>query len=203
MENAFYGLDLASRVALVREARERGEPLLMRWSEIQPGYGDRWEPRAALAAAWLATAHRIADLGCGSMNLERHLGQGQRYVPVDLAPRDDRTIVLDVNRAPDLARLPAADACALLGVLEYAYAPDVLLAAVRDRYAQTVVSFNVREEGDDLERRVGNAWVNHWTRSQLVQLFVQHRLLVVRERVFEGPRHEHLFELRKNADVRT
>lgn len=197
MEEKFYSLDQDQRIALVRHAMEAGQPLMIRWAEVTPDFGDQWQRRAAAAAQWLTEAASIADLGCGAMNLERCLRPGQRYIPVDLARRDGRTHVLDLNRPAHLARLPPADACALLGVLEYVYGPCELIAALRGRYAQVVATFNVRGEEDSIEERLGHGWVNHFADADLRSLFAEHGYVLVRNHLFEGRRREYLFDWRR------
>lgn len=196
MEDAFYTLGPEERVALVREARAAGQPLMIRWADIQPNFGDQWQQRAAAAAKWLAQGSSVADLGCGAMNLERFLRPEQVYIPVDLAKRDERTHIADLNKAADLARLPVAEAGALLGVLEYIYEPHELLTALHSRYRQVVLSFNVLRDGDCREARLANGWVNHFTRQELLALFADHRFALTRDLLFEGKRCEYLFDLR-------
>jgi hypothetical protein len=197
MEKRFYNLSAEERMALTREARESGLPLMIRWAEVEPDFGEGWRHRAAAAAEWLADAASVADLGCGTMRLEQFLRPGQSYIPVDLARRDERTLVLDLNEPSDLARLPAADACALLGVLEYSYAPDLLLAALHDRYAQVVMSFNALRDDQDIEHRLANGWVNHFTRADLLDFFTRLGFTMTRERLLEGKRHERVFDFRR------
>jgi hypothetical protein len=169
-----------------------------RWAAMQPDFGDPWEGRAALAGGWLAEANTIADLGCGTMNLERYLRAGQTYIPVDLTARDERTLILDLNRPSDLDRLPGADACALLGVLEYSYLPDALLEAVRRAYRQVVLTFNVRLDDQGLDARLEHGWINHYSSDEIAALFAQHRFIVAREHLFAGRRRERLFDLRRD-----
>ena len=131
-----------------------------------------WQARAAVAAELLRDARCVADLGCGGMELERYLAPGQRYVPVDLVARDDRTIVVDLEKDP----LPAidADACALLGVLAYLFDPRAVLEKVRAAsFARAVVSYNVRPE---LDVRLGNGWVNHFDYDGVLQSVSRRRL---------------------------
>ncbi len=170
----FYALSASDRVELTREARRNGQPLMARWASIEPDFGNRWEPRAAQAAEWLGGAASVADLGCGTMNLERYLRADQAYVPVDVVARDERTLVLDLNVTSDLARLPAADACALLGVLEYCYALEDAVEAIGATYAQVVSSFNVAFEGQSHDARLEHGWVNDCTRDEIVDLFGRH-----------------------------
>ena len=94
----------SDRAAITREARQKFEPVMILWSD----FGEQWPVRATAAAAWLADASSVTDLGCGTMSLERYLRPEQRYVPVDLLPRDERTLVLDLNKSLDIERLPAS-----------------------------------------------------------------------------------------------
>ena len=197
MEEEFYGLDVDRRIALVRREMEEGRPLMIRWAEIAPDFGDRWQPRATTAAQWLAAAKAIVDLGCGTMTLEGHLRPEQRYIPVDLARRDERTVVIDLNQAADLGRLPAADACALLGVLEYIYRPHDLIAALHGAYSQVVASFNLRGDEESADERLRHGWVNHYSRSELLSLFADHGYAPSRFHLVENRRQEFLFDLQR------
>jgi hypothetical protein len=192
----FYSLNVQERVACTREARERNEPLSIRWANAQRIFNERWQARAVAAAEWLADASSVADIGCGTMTLETCLRPGQLYLPVDLARRDERTVVLDINRAVELSRLPAAHACALLGVLEYAYRPRDLLRAIRNRYRQVVVSFNFKHENQSIEARLANGWVNHFTCEQFLALFFEEGFVTARERCIAERRHEYIFDIR-------
>lgn len=197
MEEQFYSFDANRRIMLVRKAVEAGQPLMIRWAKIEADFGERWQPRAAAAAQWLSAAGTVADLGCGTMTLERCLGPDQRYIPVDLARRDERTLVLDLNKVGDLARLPTADACALFGVLEYIYGPHELIAALHERYEQVVATFNVLRDDESVQDRLGHGWVNHFTRDELLSLFADHGYALARDHLFEGRRREYLFDLRR------
>lgn len=163
---AFEALSPDERRALARRAADAREPLRARWATMTRTVSEGWHSRAAAAAAWLDTASSVADLGCGAMTLERHLREGQRYVPVDFVARDERTIVLDLER-DDLAPA-AADACALLGVLGYLFDPLNVLRKVRSTYGRVVVSYNVQPE---MGIRLANGWVNHLDYAGILALF--------------------------------
>jgi hypothetical protein len=171
---------------------------MARWAQTDAvDLSDRWRPRAKAAARWLAKARSVVDLGCGSMVLQPCLRPSQAYIPVDVAPRDARTLVLDLNRPSDLARLPEADAGALLGVLEYGYDAGGLIAALRGRYPQLVASFNLAQLGERAEDRQAHGWVNHFDRAELQALFAAHGFDVARARRLRGAREEWLFDLRR------
>jgi hypothetical protein len=191
-DRAFYALALEERRAMTLHATQTRTPLLLRWTAMSTSAPDRWQQRAAAAAEWLRGARCIADLGCGGMTLERYLEPGQRYVPVDLVARDDRTIVADLEKDP----LPAidADACALLGVLPYLFEPRAVLRKVHRSFARAVVSYNT---DTDLEVRLGHGWVNHLDYDAVLRLFREAGFDVARERVME--RDHYLFELARRA----
>lgn len=171
MDHDFYSLSPTERIALTTTARESFEPLMLRWGEVQPDFGDRWVLRASAAAMALTGATSIADLGCGSMTLARYLKPDQSYIPVDVARRDEATIVLDLNKDDDLKRLPAADACALLGVLEYSYRPRELIKALGCHYGQIVATYNPWDGHSALDPRLANGWVTNFRRADLLEVF--------------------------------
>ena len=141
---------------------------------------DDWSGRAKLAAQWLYDALSVVDLGCGSMTLEKYLRPEQSYLPVDLARRDSRTVVLDLNSEQDLQRLPAGGAAAILGVLEYSYDAPLLLMRLRTCYANIVISFNVASDSN-LAARESHGWVVHYNREELLRAFHEAGFSVARE----------------------
>ncbi|HWT06155.1 MAG TPA: hypothetical protein VN224_10395, partial [Xanthomonadales bacterium] len=179
-DDAFYALSLDERRALTLHAIATGTPLLVRWSTMSASAPEAWQARAAVAAELLRDARCIVDLGCGGMTLERYLAPGQRYVPVDLVARDDRTIVVDVEKD----ELPAigADACALLGVLPYLFDPRAVLEKARASFGRAVVSYNVTL---DMDVRLGNGWVNHFDYDGVLRLMRGAGFTVVRERLVD------------------
>jgi hypothetical protein len=189
----FYSLSATERGTLTRQALEKREPLKALWADLGPEFGEEWRNRASAAAVWLTAASSVVDLGCGSMKLEECLRPEQIYMPVDLVKRDERTLVLDLNRSLDIARLPDADACAMLGFLEYSYVPDELIAALRLRYQQVVATFSVLS-GETPEWRLEQGWVNHFTLSEVPRLFVRHGFRMMREHHFRG--RQYMFDFR-------
>jgi polysaccharide pyruvyl transferase WcaK-like protein len=187
--DAFSRLSPEERRALTLRSVEQRTPLLMRWQHTSESWKE-WSKRAALAADWLRDARTVADLGCGGMTLERYLAPWQQYVPVDVVARDERTIVLDLNR-DELARVDA-EACAMLGVMEYLFDVPAVLVKLRGAFTRSIVSYNVRADGDT-DRRLENGWVNHFGYDELCRAFRESGLTVARERLVDGS--EFLFEL--------
>ena len=176
----FYALSLDERRALTLQAIATRTPLLVRWGMMSASAPPLWQARAIIAAELLRDARCIVDLGCGGMILEQYLTPGQRYVPVDLVARDDRTIVLDI----ETDELPAvdADACALLGVLPYLFDPRAVLDKARACFGRAVVSYNVRPE---MKERLGNGWVNHFDYDGILRLMHAAGFTVLQERLVD------------------
>jgi hypothetical protein len=124
------------------------------------------------------------------MALERHLAPRQVYIPADLVARDERTRVIDLDH-DDLSSVQA-DACALLGVLEYLFDAERVLANVSRRFPRVVVSYNVRY-GDDLTGRLEHGWVNHYTLAELTALLRAYFTIEAEEPIDDVQR---LFRLR-------
>jgi len=165
---------------------------MSRWGGNKPADNARWDHRAERAADWLREARSVADIGCGSMRLEHFLSPEQRYEPVDLVARDSRTIVLDLNKPADLARLPEADAAALLGVIEYSYDLPVLLLAVRVKYKRAAVSYQVAIDGRT-DAREGQGWQVHLGLDGIREAFRSAGFTIVRELNLKAP--QVLFDL--------
>ncbi|MEE3624771.1 hypothetical protein UCD39_12355 [Nitrospirillum sp. BR 11752] len=167
----FYDLDESTRVALTEAAIAEGRTLMLRWRSLLAESTCGWTPRAAAAGQLLSGCRSVADLGCGTMSLERFLAPGTRYQPIDVVARDERTIVLDVN-APDMVGFPVADGVAGLGLLEYVHDVPNLLDQCARTYATAVFSYNVTDARDPLSNRLAHAWVNSFTQAELESLFV-------------------------------
>jgi hypothetical protein len=143
----------------------------------------KWDARTRLAAEWLQSAESVADLGCGLMAIEPLLKPGATYVPMDIVPRDSRTIIVDIDR--DAIPSVTCDALLMLGVLEYAAEPASLIAQLT-RFPRTILSYNHWSLNDILwslrlrEKLV--TWKNRLTRRELRRLVGHAGLRIVRER---------------------
>ena len=202
MGETFSRLSAEERARLTRQAHSQGVPLLSRWQEVAEDFGADWWPRTKAAAKYLQRAATVVDLGCGVMALEQHLARGQLYLPVDLCLRDKRTLVLDFNRTSELAALPPADACALLGVLEYSYDLPLLMGSVSSVYPQLVASYSAFATGETTESRLASGWVNHLTLGEVRQLFAAHGYDVRHQKRLKYKRAEYLFDLRRRLNQR-
>jgi hypothetical protein len=146
------------RKALGRTSVAEGRTLVERWVERPFDPRQRPSERARLAASLVPAGCRaVADIGCYSMRLESYLPAGIRYIPVDVARRDHRTVVVDLNvePLPDLG----ADAVVALGVLEFLNDAAGLLGQVR---CPAIVSYSPLDLKPNLDR-AGAGWKNSYT----------------------------------------
>ena len=139
-----------------------------RWSSLRLQEAEEWAPRAALAARKLGAVAGVADYGCGWMNLERYLAPSVRYVPIDLVPRDARTIVCDF----DVDELPCTDVpgAAALGLIGYLRRPEKFLVSMAQRHNRAVVSYKTTDRFSSQEARRSAGLVNDLSGSQIDEL---------------------------------
>jgi hypothetical protein len=162
----FYDLSEDERVALTQTAMAERRSVLERWAALDNPEAQPWNERAATVGRLLADCASVADLGCGTMQLEPYLAPGTRYVPVDIVARDGRTVVVDFNRDP----LPTFDVegFATIGLLEYLYDVPALLAALS---GTLVVTYNPVDLSQ--QNRRGHAWVNDWSTEEVEAMFAE------------------------------
>ncbi len=183
----FYELPAEERISLTRSAVANRIPLMVLWAALNPDITDSWSWRAKIAAEWLADAKSVVDLGCGNMELEKYLRRDQKYIPIDIVPRDERTIVLDLNK-DDLPQV-AADGCALLGVLEYMLDLSGFLTKLRARFPRVVTSFVHREDGDTEDSRLAMGWINHLDQPSIRRAFEEAGYSIERDAVVADRQH--------------
>jgi len=152
-----------------RQAIAAGRTDLGRWgdpAQLEPA----WAARARLAADFVPAGARVLDIGCGTMELERHLPSGCAYVPCDVVARDARTLVVDLNETgiPE-HEVAEADLVVMLGVWEYLYRPGDLFAALARTGRPILCSYCVTELTSQLDRRA-LGWVNDLSLEALTGL---------------------------------
>jgi hypothetical protein len=158
----------------------------------------RWEQRTKLAAEWLQNDCVVADIGCGLMTLEAYLPSATKYLPMDLVPRDSRTLVFDINHSP----IPtvSCDVAVMLGVLEYTDNVALVLQQLQ-QFPRCVISYNHVSLNDFLWkiglRRKRVNWRQRYTRANFRRLLMSSGLQVIRERKIRLG--ERLYEVRPAA----
>lgn len=140
---------------------------MRRWRRLPTALAETWSARAEFAAHALRGADGVADMGCGWMTLERFLAPGTRYVPVDLVPRDGRTIVCDFNREPPPATGVSAAAC--LGLLGYLDDPAAFMTGLARHYSRAFVTYKAADLRAD--PRPAPGYATRLTTAELEEIF--------------------------------
>lgn len=170
MTVAFYDLSVGERIQLTQRAFKERRTLRERWETLAAQEAKPWSYRATMAAKFLASERAVADFGCGTMLLERHLESGTIYYPVDIVQRDNRTTLCDFNVDP-LPIFPAS-AAACLGLLEYLFNPGAFLQQISRHYRTCVVSYCPCYAPEQREQRRSHAWVNDLSPTEIIDVFV-------------------------------
>lgn len=110
----------------------------------------------------------ILDIGCCDMFLESYLNNRNfkfEYIPCDLYKRDERTLVIDLNKK--IEYLPYVDYCIFSGVLEYLLDLEYVLKEAKKYSKNIIFSYSVKTQS--IEQRALNDWVNHYTELEITQ----------------------------------
>jgi hypothetical protein len=168
------GLVLKGRSAL-RSARERArrqqviaarQTDCLRWQNAA-SYNPSWATRLDSAMPLMAEALWVADLGCGMQDLRKRMAPAATYLPMDIKRWTDDTLVCDLNaqQLPELY-ISLCDVCVVMGVLEYLYEPDWLLARLAEYAEGIVLSYNASDRAK--VDRPGNGWVNAFSADEIL-----------------------------------
>jgi len=182
----FSTMDPSARQSITRDTIAKRATAVERWANIAAESSARWNLRAKLAASLIPDQQTVADLGCGLMDLERHLGPTATYIPVDVVRRDPRTVVVDLNAA-ELPKLNAS--CVVgLGLLEYLHDIPKFLSKVARYYEVAVFSYSPTEVVTSLEDRLAGGWVNNYSVLDLENEFARAGLAIKEKTRFDqGP----------------
>lgn len=133
----------------LKQRKKRGERQIENYLRLLTTEGwhpsPKWAERSAFAAKLIPPGLRIMDVGCGGMYFEKYTAPAL-YRPVDVAARDARTRIHDLNAAA----LPAdwideVDLVSFLGVLEYVNDPACHLRQIAGRGRAVLCTYNVAE----------------------------------------------------------
>jgi hypothetical protein len=173
-----------------------------RWTNRQSLLPE-WDPRAEFVAQFIPAGATVLDLGCGAMALERNLPPGSTYLPSDLAARDDRTIVCNLNAGefPDEAAR-RADLISFLGVAEYLTDVPGLFARLRATGRPVVFSYCPSDLTAHIDRR-GNGWINAYSIEEIERIVAQAGFAIVNRERFDELQMVYKITGAPRAPVRT
>lgn len=157
------------------------------WGTLSDSTADKWDSRAKRAAELLCGQSGVIDMGCGLMNLKRHLSPDQTYIPVDGTSRGPDSIVCDF----DLEDPPACDvpSMACLGLIEYLQDPQRFLNETARRYRIAVVSYCTTDAPNPLPRHADGTWLNAFDAPTMEDMFRQAGWFVKRREIYKRSQH--------------
>lgn len=123
--------------------------------------------RAIAAVKLIPNDKRILDIGCWDMKLEKVLPSGCTYVPLDVMARDERTIVVNLNK--DKLPIIQADFFVGLGVLEYIHDIPKLFRQLSRQFSSGLFSYYPMEKSPGKDR-LSTGWVNSLNSTELIAL---------------------------------
>ncbi|KQR69063.1 hypothetical protein [Rhizobium sp. Leaf341] len=164
LKSAYRDLKVDDRIARTAQLSVQNQSDIARWAD-KTNLLSQWSGRAEIVAAMIDTPNVVLDLGCGGMDLERHLKPGVTYQPCDIVSRDARTIVCDLNKG----ELPDFDASivSMLGVLEYIHDPKQLLERLAAKWPRLLVTY-YPTDFDGTRDRSAHGWFSALSSAGLV-----------------------------------
>jgi hypothetical protein len=138
------------------------------WRDIEY-FDPSWKRRIKEMAAYIPLGSSVLDLGCGKMWLRQYIPTSP-YYPVDYKDRGPGTLVCDFN----LGQFPVqnTDVAFASGALEYVGDLHWFISCISKYCNQCVISYCVLEDYPDLLFRRKQAWLNNYSRKEIIQLFI-------------------------------
>ncbi len=128
-----------------------------------------WSKRIKEMAKYVSKDRSVLDLGCGKMWARQYLYENP-YYPVDYTYRGEGTIICDFNKK----QFPEqkADIAFVSGTLEYIMDTNWFLFNIANNCNECVISYCTLEDHPDMTFRHKQAWVNHYSRDEIIQIFL-------------------------------
>jgi hypothetical protein len=147
------------------------------WSAIEY-FDPSWSNRIKTMAQYITPGKSVLDLGCGKMWVRNYI-QPSAYYPVDYADRGLGTIVCDFNKK----EFPAenADIAFVSGAMEYVTDAKWFISCIAKRCDECVISYCLLEDFPSPAFRRKQAWVNDYSRDEIVKMFSDAGLTLVAE----------------------
>jgi len=137
------------------------------WQDIEH-FDPSWTVRIQEMAKYIREGESVLDLGCGKMWLRQFL-KNNDYYPVDYTDRGAGSIVCNFNQR----QFPqnSADIAFVSGVLEYVVDAQWFVSCIAQKCRRCVVSYCLLEDNPDLDSRRKRAWVNDFSRADIIRMF--------------------------------
>ena len=138
-----------------------------RWQDMEY-FDPKWTERIREMAKYITRGKSVIDLGCGKMWLKEYLHENP-YFPVDYISRGDDTIICDFNKKqfPNIQ----TDIAFVSGALEYVVDTSWFVSEISMHSRECILSYCLKENFSDINFRKKQAWVNNFSRNEIVDLF--------------------------------
>jgi len=142
---------------------------LNRWQKDSQLYKD-WDERTMILASYILPNARIIEFGSGNMIVKTNLNNYKSYIPTDIVPRFEETVVCDLNEGV-IPEVKNCDTAVFSGVLEYVYDVDRVFTELGITIKQVVLSYCCA----DIVKlsRDKNGWLSDYTKSDLEEIFIK------------------------------
>jgi hypothetical protein len=142
-----------------------------RWEKVAVAGRPEWDIRNEKIARLIPPGSYVIDLGSGAQTLRHHLPIGTKYQPCDLVKSSTDVLLCDfnANQFPNVGCEFTHVVCS--GVLEYIRDPVWFLGKCSELDAVILLSYNLRSAGDSKLHRMTNNWINHFSQTELEQIF--------------------------------
>lgn len=148
------------------------------WQDIEY-FNESWKNRIKQMTQYISPNSIVLDLGCGQMWTNEFLPINCKYIAVDYIKRDEKSIVCDFNQHQftDIN----ADIAFVSGCFEYVVDYNWFVNKIATYCNACVISYCTLEAFPNLQERKGLTWVNHLTKAEFINLFLNANFTLEKE----------------------
>jgi hypothetical protein len=147
-----------------------------RWQKVAHAGRPVWDERNEIIAGFIPAGSSVLDVGCGAQTLKQHLKPGCEYQPSDIIKSTPDVIYCDMNAGIYPRTDKQYDFVVCSGLFEYMRKPEEFLERIPRLGRTVIMSYCPLFEGGSKLSRLGNNWVNHYTKDELENLFTAKEL---------------------------
>ena len=149
------------------------------WERVE-SFDERWKDRIRQMSSYISpNARSIMDLGCGLMWLREFINDDCQYYGVDYVYRGEGSYLIDFNKKQFLEK--NVDACFVSGCLEYVSDYRWFVKNISKFSNECILSYCTLDRFSNKKERRLLSWVNHLTDEELVNLFIQEGMKVIKK----------------------